>query len=421
MLENGINGFRGKRVLLLQGPVGPFFRRLGQDMEQAGAKVFKVNFNGGDWLFYRKDSFSYRGSINDWPEYFEELITQLNIEVVVLFGDCRPIHTAAHEISQRHGLDIGVFELGYVRPHYVTFERSGVNAHSLIPRSPVFYLNSRIPKIQEPQPLGNTFWPSVAWTMLYYLFAITLKPVFWQYEHHRPLEWTEGLLWLRTIWRKWFYGLKEYGIERKLVNEHSGRFFLVPLQVHNDSQIHTHSNFDSVRDFITGVMSSFSRHAPRNTILVLKHHPRDRAYNDYHRFIAQRIKEYGLTGRCLYIHDQHLPTLLNHTRGVVVVNSTVGLSALLHNAPVNVCGNALYDMKGLTFQGTLNQFWRRAKHSHPNRKLLDRFVSYLVRHTQLNGSFYKRTASIGTATGLRWPEARNNSIDNANGQINKVK
>ena len=51
LISNGLIEFRNKRVLMLQGPVGPFFARLGVDLTHAGAVVFKVNFNGGDWLF----------------------------------------------------------------------------------------------------------------------------------------------------------------------------------------------------------------------------------------------------------------------------------------------------------------------------------------------------------------------------------
>ena len=40
--------FCGKRVLLLQGPVGPFFSNLAHDLRHAGAEVLKVNFNAGD-------------------------------------------------------------------------------------------------------------------------------------------------------------------------------------------------------------------------------------------------------------------------------------------------------------------------------------------------------------------------------------
>ena len=51
MLSEGLEQFSGKRVLLLQGPVGPFFALLAQDLREAGAEVFKVNFNAGDCLF----------------------------------------------------------------------------------------------------------------------------------------------------------------------------------------------------------------------------------------------------------------------------------------------------------------------------------------------------------------------------------
>jgi len=75
----------------------------------------------------------------------------------------------------------------------------------------------------------------------------------------------------------------------------------------------------------------------------------------------------GIAARVHYIHDQHLPTLLEQVRGVVLVNSTVGLSALHHGAPTKVCGHALYDIPGLTYQGTLDQFWSVAPGARPDR------------------------------------------------------
>src|SRR5256885_12968535 len=58
-----------KRVLLLQGPVGPFFRRLATLLRAAGAEVHKVNFNGGDCLFFPTDALTWRGHP---PERSEE-------------------------------------------------------------------------------------------------------------------------------------------------------------------------------------------------------------------------------------------------------------------------------------------------------------------------------------------------------------
>lgn len=402
MIKEGLSVFKGKRVLLLQGPVGPFFQRLEQDLTQAGAKVFKVNFNGGDWLFYRHNAFNYTGLMTEWPVYFASLLKQLHVDAIMLFGDCRPIHRAAHEIAHHHGLEIGVFEEGYIRPNHITLERFGVNGNSAIPRSPIFYLNAASSPHQNPLQLGNTFRHLVLWAILYYLAASVLKPLFPRYHHHRPLTWLEGFAWIRSFYRKIYYAFKETGMMHKLLNNFQGKFFLVPLQVHNDSQIEVHSDFDTVKHFIEDVIKSFANHAPQNKILVFKHHPMDRGYSDYSAYINGLVKAHKLHERCFYIHDQHLPTLLEHTCGVVVVNSTVGLSAIMHRAPVKVCGKALYDMPGLTFHKPLHKFWREAHHSPPNQRLFNSFYSYLVAHSQLNGSFYKRLPLIASSTGLSW-------------------
>src|SRR3978361_1805772 len=97
MIRGGLAGFKGKRILLLQGPLGPFFSRLASDLEKAGATVWKINFNGGDWLFAPKRSIPFRGRPDQWPAFFESVLDERNIDTVLLFGDCRPVHRVAHE------------------------------------------------------------------------------------------------------------------------------------------------------------------------------------------------------------------------------------------------------------------------------------------------------------------------------------
>ena len=36
------------KILLLQGPLGPFFQTLSQALSKAGHEVYKIHFNGGD-------------------------------------------------------------------------------------------------------------------------------------------------------------------------------------------------------------------------------------------------------------------------------------------------------------------------------------------------------------------------------------
>lgn len=402
MNTHRIEAFRDKRVLLLQGPVGPFFWRLSRDLRWAGAQVCKVNFNGGDWLFYPAGAVAFRGKMNEWPTFFSRLLEERQINVVLFLGDCRPIHAAIHDIAIQHGVEVGVFEEGYIRPDYITLDKAGVNGFSNIPRTPISYLNTPASTHAEPRPIGNVFRYVVLWAMLYYFFSALLSPVFRHYRHHRPLNPLEGLPWLRALWRKAYYRVVERGVEKSLRSSRSGDYFLVPLQVHNDAQIHVHSPFGSVTEFIGHVMQSFALHAPEKAALVIKHHPLDRGYREYTRYILHEARRLGILERTMAIHDQHLPTLLEHARGVVVVNSTVGLSSVHHGVPVKVCGCSIYDMKGLTFQGPLDEFWNSAHNEDIDMELYRRFRGYLVGHCQLNGNFYKRLDVPGSYSGLVW-------------------
>ena len=402
MIVNGLAGFKGRRVLLLQGPLGPFFRRLARDLTAAGAEVSKIDFNGGDWLFSQVGAIAFRGTRAAWPVFFEQVLDERQIDMVLLFGDCRPLHSAAHDIAVARGIDLGVFEEGYVRPDYITLERFGVNGHSRISRSPVFYLNTPKTDVAATVDVGNTFWYAAMWEMLYYQASVLLRPWFRHYQHHRPLSMGESLPWLRGTWRKHVFARKEKGVQATLSSTLSKQYFLVALQVHNDAQLHVHSGFGSVPNFIETVVSSFARLGPFGTHLVIKQHPLDRGYHDHSQLVDALARSLGVVNRVRYIHDQHLPTLLEHARGVVLINSTVGLSALSHGTPLKVCGTAIYDMQGLTFQGPLDDFWQHASDLTVNPELYLRFRNYMIEQTQLNGSFYRRLDIDGSAAGLVW-------------------
>jgi capsular polysaccharide export protein len=402
MISSGLAKFKGKKVALLQGPVGPFFSRLAQDLTWAGAQVCKINFNGGDWMFFARDCTLFRGTPSEWPAFFEAFLREKHIDLVFLFGDCRPIHLAAQAVARKLGITVGVFEEGYIRPDYITLEKNGVNAHSSLSKAPLDYLNGPETPCPEALPVGRTFRFSALWAILYYAASHALRPIFPHYEHHRPLNIWEGLYWLRGFWRRRSFARRERHILDSLRGPLSGRYFLVPLQVPTDSQLLVHSDYQRMDGFISEVLCSFAAHAAPRTSLVFKHHPLDRGYNDYSKLIADLSKQLGLHGRVLYIHDQPLPPLLDHALGVVVVNSTVGFSAVHHGKPVKTCGIAFYDMHGLTFQGPLAEFWTAATTHRPDPELYRRFRAHVIHRTQLNGNFYRRLEIPGMASGLVW-------------------
>lgn len=408
MLRQGIDGYKGKKVLLLQGPVGPFFARLAEDLRSVGAQVYKVNFNAGDWLFYRQGAVAFDQPLAAWPAFFTELLNQWQIDVVLLFGDCRPVHAAAHPIATARGVEVGVFEEGYLRPNHITLERNGVNGHSDLPRCPQHYLalpESNDATERKARPVPSTYWHMVWWGFCYFTVGALGKPWFPHRVHHRQLNILEALPWLRSAWRKVWYRFTERGVLPHLLQHRSGRFFVVPLQVHNDTQVHVHSQYEGVEPFIEEVMRSFAAGAAPHTVLVIKHHPMDRGYTNYSQFIAKLAGQLGLAKRCFYIHDQHLPTLLDHATGVVVINSTVGLQALRHGVGTKAMGDAIYNLPGLSYQGSLDAFWNEARSAKPDARLLGQFVRHLKETSQINGSFYRAMEGTGWRAGVAWPKA----------------
>ena len=95
-------------------------------------------------------------------------------------------------------------------------------------------------------------------------------------------------------------------------------------------------------------------------------------------------------------------TLLQAARGLVTINSTVGMSALLHGVPVKVIGTAYYDLRGLTYAGTVDDFWSAAERVEVDMELYGRFRSHVIRTTQINGNFSRRLRSSVYACGLQW-------------------
>lgn len=402
MLTTGLDALAGKRVLLLQGPVGPFFARFANVLRQQGVQqVFKVNFHAGDWLFFPRGGVIYRGTMQAWPQWLRKRLIEWRIDVVFLFGDMRPIHLAAHAVVQELGLELGVFEEGYVRPNYVTLERFGVNANSLLADSQ-HVVPKEVPPVSQVVNVGSTYWQMVWWGFGYFTVGGALHALFPHYRHHRKLTVLEALPWLRAVWRKHKYAWLERKVLPDLQRWHTGRFFLVPLQVYNDYQVTHHYAGASVKVFMREVVASFAVHAPANTCLVFKHHPMDRGYCDYRTDLQTLAREFGLGPRVRYIHDQHLPTLLDHARGVVVINSSVGLQALRHGVPTKVCGDAMYDKPGLTYQGSLDAFWQDAPRHPPDADLCQRYVRHLIHKTQINGSFYKALKHTQARAGLIW-------------------
>ncbi len=377
-----------RRALLLQGPRGTFFSRFGGYLRKQGIKVYKINFNGGDEIFYpAPKAYAFRGRPSEWEDFIVNFLKEKNIDAVFLFGDCRPCHQTAIKVANQLGIAVFVFEEGYIRPDYITLEKYGVNGHSQIPCNPKAYLHLSEPKVKNPRPASSSFFRRAGSAVLYHFFELLMRWRYPHYQYHKQFSYLkEPFLWVRSGLRKIIYRIKEKETGIELADKLKKKYFLVPLQVADDSQIVFHSKYKNVEQFIAAVIKSFAGFAANDFFLVIKHHPMDRGHKEYSAFINRVAKKYGVHERIIYIHDLHLPTLLKNALGTIVINSTLGLSSLHHGTPLKVMGTAIYDLPGLTFQKDLADFWRNP--GKVNKNLHKRFRGYIIEHTQLNGSYY---------------------------------
>ncbi|WP_422450355.1 MULTISPECIES: capsule biosynthesis protein [unclassified Endozoicomonas] len=379
-----------RHVLFLQGPLGPFFRDLATLFSRRGYVTHRIVFNGGDLFYAGADHVvAFTDSPDHWTDFLFEYLQRHNIESVFLMGDCRLYHRTAKPVCERLGVRFLVFEEGYLRPNTITLEEHGVNAYSQLGLSVEDLAQVNAHSCSSKVAMGGTMAARTRFAAAYYWAALFARRRFARYCHHRAFHpVNEGTKWLRGFARKKLYRFRDKKVEQSMQEELSKRFFMVALQVHDDSQMLYHSSYSSVEAFIAEVIRSFARHATEQNVLVLKHHPMDRGYTHYGQMITELSEHLGISHRVVYCHDLHLPSVYTHCLGVVTVNSTVGPSALLHKVPVKVMGRAMYDIPGLTSQCTLDNFWEYAE--PVDIDLFHQFQTLLFDKTQINGSFFTK-------------------------------
>lgn len=385
----------GKRYLLLQGPMGPFFSDLAHWLEQQGREAVNVVFNGGDKFYCRKrKAYAWRKTAEEFPLWLEKTWREYHFDTVICFGDCRTLHQYAKRWAQANSVRFLVFEEGYLRPHYITLEENGVNAWSSLPRTAEFYRSLPESVPPEAREIKASSFLRCWHATVYYLMGHYYRRDFPYYRHHKCFSpWYEARCWWRAGWRKILYRLLQKKTLHRLCHALSQHYYLTVLQVYNDSQISHHSTYKDIREYIAEIIASFAKYAPSGEYLVIKHHPMDRGHRMYGPLIRRLSAHYGVSDNVIYVHDLPMPQLLHHARGVVTINSTVGISALIHNKPLKVMGRALYDIDGLTFQGKLDAFW--TSDFMPDGTLFRKFHAYLKRSTQINWVFYNKERWLG--------------------------
>lgn len=388
----------GRVFLMLQGPQSKFFVLLARDLLAAGAQVIKVNLCGGDVLLWGRGvpnarSINYHGRACKWPSFIGKLFSEHKVTDLLVYGDWRPLHQDAVLIAKDRAIKVWVYEEGYLRRGFATLEQDGVNGRSSLPHSAsaIMDLAAKLPPFEPGKNFKDSIVQKVHYAILHHVGNVCLFALFPFYRTHRPhniLVELWGILprYLRRGGRK----LRSAKVLSALLR--SGKpFYFYPLQLSSDSQIQLYSPYIRQEEAITSVIASFARYAPSESVLLIKDHPLDNGLTPYAAYIASMSAALGCRDRVIFVADGNVNALVAKAKGVILVNSTVGLTALLAGTPVFCLGFAIYALPGLAQWvgiNRLNDFWTQL--TRPEHKMREAFCRVLKARALIAGNFYTK-------------------------------
>jgi capsular polysaccharide export protein len=340
-------------------------------------------------MWRRCGAISYRGSFKRWPAFIEDLMEREKVTDLVLLAEQRPFHRAAIVAAAKQNIRVTATDFGYLRPDWITLEPDGLSALSRFPRTPeaIHRLAQAVPAAELHPIYADSFPRQATLEVCHHILSWLLwflYPGFRGHQIHHPV-----LNYIATGLRLLMRRRRSATADREIVALHEGQcpWFVFPMQMEVDYSLRAYSTYPNGVAALKTVIASFARHAPRDAILVAKLHPLDPGVRPWKRLIEQIAEAEGAAGRVVFLDGGALERLLEGARGVVTVNSTVGLWSIRAGIPTMALGAAIYDVPGLAWDGTLDAFWQES--SPPLPALIDAFVRALAGTIQMRGVYYR--------------------------------
>ncbi len=401
-----------RKILIVQGDWEAGMSLLAQDLRDAGHEVHKVVFCAPDFIYKIRglQTHMFRKPLQDFDAWLRELVSKENFDTFFVYNHYRPYNDIAWKLAEELNLGCFVFELGLIRPNCVTvFSRETLPLPTLAKAWDKILSGelSTVAVETPPELCKVSTTAKLYWFATNFLLNRYTSFLFPNFVDQKELKlWHEVKSGLVFLWRFVEHSRdKEY--HNIFAGELSGKYYAVPLQVHSDTQILRCSDFQSIEQFIMKVVTSFERHAPVDTKLVFKVHPMDRGYKDY-RDLLQGFDQRLGGGRILYVDRVSLPIFLKHSIGLVNVNSSVGISGLIHHVPVIALGTAVYNLEELTYQGELDSFWTQAK--APSKRRVKQFIELLLQTNQSRGVLWQQCFDVPGRSKIKWVEPFQNEF-----------
>lgn len=382
----------GRRFLFLQGPHGPFFFRLSRMLRAAGAEVWRLGFNFGDRVFWPEAAtfLPCHAPAGDRPAALVAVLAERSITDIVLYGDTRPVHAEAILEARARGITVHVFEEGYLRPWWVSYERGGANGHSRLIDTSLAEMRAAIADLPQDLPNAPARWGDMrahmVWGAVYHFFVFLGGRAFPAFRPHRGLTvLQEFRLHLRRLLLTPLHALERAAATWR-IRLGGFPYHLVLLQLEHDASFRAHSPFASMTDFLSLVAEGFAQGAPRHHHLVFKAHPLEDGRIALKSEIRRLAARHGIEARVHFVRGGKLARLLNHARSAVTVNSTAAQQALWRGLPLRAFGAAVYAKPEFVSDQPIAEFF--AHPARPDIRAYRDFRSYLLETSQVAGGFY---------------------------------
>jgi capsular polysaccharide export protein len=323
------------------------------------------------------------------------LIQDHAVTDLVVYGDTRPIHAQAIEIAKQRGITVHVFEEGYLRPYWVTYERNGSNGHSRLMEMTLADMQEALKHSDLEMPMPPSHWGDtrhhVFYGALYHWFVMFANRRYPNFRPHRSITVTQEFqLYLKRLVMMPIHRWQRL-ITTARITQGGFPYHLVLLQLEHDASFQQHSPFSSMAEFLDLTVANFAKHAPRHHHLVFKAHPLEDGRAAIKSTLARLAKTYDIENRIHFVRGGKLARLLDEARSAITVNSTAGQQVLWRGIPLKAFGTAVYGKPEFVSDLSLAEFFKSP--NRPDGRAYRDYRRYLLETSQILWVFWPGSVS----------------------------
>lgn len=327
-----------------------------------------------------------------WSGFLQREFREKQITDLVIYNDTRPLHKTAIQAAHAKGINVHIFEEGYLRPYWITYERDGSNGNSKLMS---LAQSAVVPDhlIRDPDPVpAPCHWGDMREHIFYcavdHWCILCANRQFPNFTSHREI----------SIRKEFRLHLKQLVFTPARI---AARFWanltlkcrtfpyhLILMQLQHDSAFQNHSPFKTNASFLELTLRSFANNAPPHHHLVIKAHPLEDGRSEIAYHLRRLGTKFGINRRIHYLPGGKLAHVLDPALSVVTVNSTAGQQALWRGIPVKTLGQAIYNHDKFISKQSLDAFFAHPK--APNLQAYKAFRNFLLQTSQIPGGFYSK-------------------------------